>query len=102
MEHLIIEVMEKFIKVTCSEGHFITNWDKVNILEYTCAKTMYTPLNADLSTYYCLTDEEHAEYEKKQMEAIIELERLNKETTPTIASAITASATTEIISGTTI
>ena len=73
-EHLVIETTEKFIKVTCSEGHYITNWDKVDILQYTSAKVMYCPLNTDLSTYYCLTEEEHLKYEEEQLAAIKELD----------------------------
>ena len=71
-EHLIVETKEKFLKVTCSEGHFLTDWDKENILEYHSARIMYCPLNADLSSYYCVTAEENAEYEEKQRIAIEE------------------------------
>lgn len=68
-EHLTIEVKEKFLVVTCPEGHYITNWDKEDILAYSSAKTMYCPLSADLTGYYCVTEEEHNELVEKQREA---------------------------------
>lgn len=73
-EHLIIEVNEtlNFKKVTCKEGHYITNWDKVDIMQYTSAKVMYCPMGADLEPYYCITEEAHnilmEEMEKKAKE----------------------------------
>lgn len=69
-EHLVVENREKFMVVTCSEGHYITNWDKEDIKLYTSAKTMYCPLNYDLSTYYCVTEEQHNEWMEKQKEAL--------------------------------
>lgn len=68
-EHLIIETREKFLVVTCREGHYITNWDKEDILKYTSAKVMYCPKNTDLNDYYCVTEEEHNELVEKQREA---------------------------------
>lgn len=60
-EHLNIEINDKlnFKKVTCKEGHYITNWNKEDILEYTSAVIMYCPLNTNLDSFYCLTEEEH-------------------------------------------
>lgn len=60
-EHLIVEVNEtlKFKKVTCKEGHRITNWDKKNVLEYTSARIMYCPINVDLESYYCISEDAH-------------------------------------------
>lgn len=73
----------KFLKVTCKEGHYITNWDKEDILEYHSAKIMYTPLNADLSKYYCVTEEENAQYnedrEKAEEQKRIEEEKKREE-----------------------
>lgn len=53
-----------FIEVKCADGHYITNWDKKDIMEFTDAKIMYCPLNYDIekNKYYCLTDEEHKQY----------------------------------------
>ena len=79
-EHLIVEVNDKlnFKKVTCKEGHHITNWDKENILEYTSAKFMFCPLNLDLEKFYCVTDEEHNAYIKEQRELLEKLHNDNK------------------------
>lgn len=77
MEHkLIVEYNEtyNFNKVTCSEGHYLTSWDKQDIKEYSATKLMYCPVNANLDIYYCITDEEHNEYIKKQEEAFIDEE----------------------------
>lgn len=84
-EHLLVEKNEeyKFLKVTCSEGHYITNWDKEDILKYHSAKIMYTPLTADLSKYYCVTEEENAQYnedrEKAEEQKRIEEEKKREE-----------------------
>ena len=61
MMDFIIEVNDKlnFKKVTCKEGHYITNWDRQNILDYTSAKIMFCPISTDLEPFYCITDEEH-------------------------------------------
>lgn len=75
----IIENPEKgFVEIKCADGHYITNWDKKDILEYTDAKLMYAPIGFDLSTYYCVTDEEHnayvAELDEKIEEKIKEID----------------------------
>lgn len=77
-EHLIIEYNEKFNfnKVTCPEGHYITNWDKQDIREYTASKIMFCPTSLDLSNYYCLTEEEHNELMEKQEEEIMKEEEM--------------------------
>lgn len=77
-EHLIVEKGEKYIKVTCSEGHYITKWNKENVLDFSYAKIMYCPLTIDLSVYYCLTDEEIERYNEEQRIAVEELEKINK------------------------
>lgn len=76
-EHLIIENREKFMVVTCSEGHYITNWDKEDVRNYTSAKTMYCPLGYDISEYYCMTEEEHNRLMEQQRE-ILEKEHNEK------------------------
>lgn len=79
-EHLIVEVNDKFNfkKVTCKEGHYITDWDKVDILKYTSAKTMYCPMNTDLGKFYCVTEDEHNELMEKQIKAAEELHNKEK------------------------
>ena len=67
-----------FVKVWCDEGHYITNWDKQDIKDYTDAKIMYCPLIYDISKYYCVTDEEHTRYLAEQ-EAKAREEENNKE-----------------------
>lgn len=74
-EHLIVEINEKlnFKKVTCKEGHYITDWNKENILDYTSAQIMYCPINVDLEPFYCVTDEAHnilMEEQRKAVEAL--------------------------------
>lgn len=71
-EHLIIEINEKFNykKVTCREGHYITDWNREDVLEFTSSTTMYCPMNVDLSAYYCITEEEYNDLMEKQMIAM--------------------------------
>ena len=71
-EHLEFEINEekKYKKVWCKENHYITNWNKVNILDYTSFRIMYCPIQTDLSIFYCGTDEEHERLIKEQEEAI--------------------------------
>lgn len=82
MSHLIVEFNEKynFNKITCPEGHLITNWDKEDIKTYTASTVMYTPITYNLNDYYCVTEEEHNELMEKHREAIKqeEAERHNK------------------------
>lgn len=66
-----------YIEVKCTEGHYITNWDKKDILEFTDSKIMYCPLNYNLDAYYCLTDEEHNAYVAEQIAKIKEMENNN-------------------------
>ena len=75
-EHIIYEVNEekKYKKVWCKDGHYITNWDKVNILEYNSFRIMYCPINTDLSNFYCVTEEENENLYKLQ-----EIELKNEE-----------------------
>lgn len=76
-EHLIVETNEElnYLKVTCKENHYITNWDKKDILRYFSARVMYCPLNTDLSVYWCVTEEENLEYLKQQTIAAEELRK---------------------------
>lgn len=79
-EHLIVEFNEKFNfkKVTCKEGHYITNWDKADIMEYTSAKIMYCPMDTDLEGYYCVTEEEHNDIMEEVKKRALELENERK------------------------
>lgn len=79
-KHLIVEVNDKlnFKKVTCKEGHYITNWNKENVLDYTSAKTMYCPMNTDLDKFYCITEDEHNELMEQQIKAAEELHNKEK------------------------
>lgn len=74
MENFEIIYTDNFIKVSCKEGHYLTNWDKQNILQYTDSKVMYCPLNYDLSEFYCVTEAEHNNYMEQQMQRAKELE----------------------------
>lgn len=79
MEHKInIEFNEKFnfYKLTCSEGHCMTDWNKEFIEDFTYSKIIYCPINKDHSNIYCITDEEKNRLEKEQLEFI---ENKNKE-----------------------
>lgn len=70
MEHkLIYTEKPNFVEITCTEGHYITNWDKEDITEFADAKLMICPLGFDVSGYYCITEEEHNTYLNQQIEA---------------------------------
>lgn len=75
-ENIKIEIYTEkgYIKVECADGHYITDWDKKDILEFTDSKIMYCPLNYNLDAYYCLTDEEHNAYVAEQIAKIKEME----------------------------
>lgn len=78
-----IEYNEKFNfnHITAEEGMVITDYtEDKNILDYSSSKEMYTPVNADLSVYFEITDEEDAEYKVLQDIAIREeIERKKEE-----------------------
>ena len=57
---------KRFVKIWCDEGHYITNWGKQDIKDYRDAKIMYCPIGFDISTYYCVSDEEHTQYLAEQ------------------------------------
>lgn len=71
-EHLKIEYNEKynFNKVTCTDGHFITNWDGVDYREYTASTVMYAPVSVNLDEYYCVTEEQHKYNLDKHLAAV--------------------------------
>lgn len=81
-EHLKVEINEKlnFKKVTCTENHYITNWDKKDIKDFTSAKVMYCPIEYSLDSFYCISDAEYEELNAK-LEQALEDERNNTLTT---------------------
>lgn len=76
MNELIIEKNEKynFLTISCEQGHYITNWDKQDIKEFTSAKKIFCPANTDTSQYYCVTEEEYNELMELQEKAMREEE----------------------------
>ena len=99
-EHLKIEYNEKynFNKVTCTEGHFITNWDGVDYKDYVASTIMYTPATTNLDNYYCVTEEEHKENMVKHLAAVeAEMVKIESE-----INEPSMSGDTTTISGTTI
>ena len=68
-----------FLILTCSEGHYISNWNKVDILEFTSAKKIFCPADTDTTQFYCLTEEEHNELVELQRQAIEQKEKENRE-----------------------
>lgn len=76
MNDFIIEKKNNYVKITCKEGHYITEWNKDDIKDFSSAKMIFCPTFKDISTYYCITEEENEEYLKLQME---EYERIEKE-----------------------
>lgn len=74
--HLITTVNEKlgFLEVKCKEGHYITNWDKKDVVQYNSATVMYCPMSISLDDYYCVTDEENERLIAQQIERLKEIE----------------------------
>jgi hypothetical protein len=69
-----IEFNEKynFNHITAEDGMVITDWDKIDIKEYTSSIEMYCPVNIDLSRFYEISVEMDAEYGEAQEKAIEE------------------------------
>lgn len=55
---MIINKLETRIEIKADEGKVLTNWNKVDVKEFTFSRMMYCPLNKDLSDYYEMTEEE--------------------------------------------
>lgn len=70
---IIVDEAKGFTKVECVDGHYITNWNKEDIMEYTDAKVMYCPLGYDLEKFYCVTEEEHNTYLAEQEAKMLEM-----------------------------
>lgn len=70
-----IEYNEKFNfkHISSEDGMVITDYtEDKDIKEYFSAKTMYCPVNVDLSVYFEISDEKDAEYKAAQEKAIEE------------------------------
>ena len=69
-----IETTDKYIKVSAEDDFVLTYFKEGDdILNYTFAKVMYAPLNADLSELREITEEESERLLKEQEEKIKEL-----------------------------
>lgn len=68
-----------YIKVQCKDGHYLTDWDKKDILDYTYSKVMFCPLNYNLDNYYCVSDEEHGRYVAEQEAKLALIENNDKQ-----------------------
>ena len=74
---MIINKLETRLEVKADDGKVLTNWNKVDVKEFTFSRMMYCPLTKDLSDYYEITEEEKDNIIKQQIE-LIENERENK------------------------
>lgn len=79
MSHLIVEFNEEynFNKITCVEGHYITDWDGNDITTYCGSKMMFAPANYNLENYYCIEDARHNELMELQKIEMEKQELLN-------------------------
>lgn len=70
-----IETLEKYIKVTASEGHYISSYKEGDdILSYSSSKVMFAPLGTDLSDLREITEEEDNHYNELQIDRLRDLE----------------------------
>lgn len=79
MEHNInVEIFEEkgYKKIWCNEGHYMTDWNRENIEEFTYSRVIYAPIKTNVDSLYCITDEE---CEKLNEELINYIENKNKE-----------------------
>lgn len=60
MENIKIRVTPTFMEITPEDGYVITDWDGVEILDYSSTTMLVTPLEYDYSAYYTITVEEDA------------------------------------------
>ena len=60
MENIKIRVTPTFMEITPEDGYVITDWDGVEILDYSSTTMLVTPLEYDYSAYYTVTVEEDA------------------------------------------
>lgn len=64
-------------EIQCLDGHYITNWNKVDILEFTDTKLMVAPIDYDINNFYCISEEEHNNLMEQQLEKLQEMEKNN-------------------------
>lgn len=57
--------------ITCPEGYVFTDWNKENVLEFSCSTIAYAPMDYDTSAYYTMTVEA-ADIIMKEMEEKIQ------------------------------
>lgn len=72
-----VEIKEKYKVLTAEDNHVITYWNKENILDFNYSKTLYCPLNEDITSYYEITEEEKNKLELEQLEELKKYEREN-------------------------
>lgn len=79
---LIVEKVEKynFIKLRCSEGHYITDWNEGDdIKDFFYCIVLCCPADTDLSKYHCITKEEGDRLQAMRDEAERELLTQNEQ-----------------------
>lgn len=69
-----VEIKEKYKVLTAEDNHVITYWNKENILDFNYSKSLYCPLNEDITSYYEITEEEKNKLELEQLEELKKLE----------------------------
>lgn len=70
-----VEIKEKYKVLTAEDNHVITYWNKENILNFSYSKTLYCPLNEDITSYYEITEEEKNKLELEQIKELQKDER---------------------------
>lgn len=66
MENITIRTTDRFIEIAADEGYVMTDWNGVDIMDYTSTKQLICPVNYDYGAYYTITDEQDAEYKELQ------------------------------------
>lgn len=72
--HIKVEYNEQynFNKVTCTEGHYITNWNGEDVKSFTASTIMYAPISVTFEDFYCVTEDEYNRLMDEQVKAIEE------------------------------
>lgn len=66
-----VEITKKFKHVYEDDANYmVTNWDKVDVMDYSGSKEYYTPLNYDVAKFYEITVEEHNRLIEEQKKPI--------------------------------
>lgn len=66
MENITIRTTDRFIEIVADEGYVMTDWNGVDIMDYTSTKQLICPVNYDYGVYYTITAEKDAEYKELQ------------------------------------